>query len=271
MLEPNPTQSRSTDELDTEIREALAQLANLKQQRRLLDLQQQVADEHIALDVATNRLEATTSQDYLPTIDPVAKNSINAQYRGLVAPMQNGDSKTGIIQAPNNTLPTPSEQAASPSFSAPELNPSPVKNENFDSNGTADSYLEQLRQLAVATRTAPLPSQVPPVPNVPVYHGRVLGEFKNYAMSLERHFNRYPNWYITDELKVTRALEHIAPNLEDKWKRQKRETPSEQLTFGGFCTFLIHQLQNGVHPEVAKARYMNSYQRQYQSVTDFSN
>ncbi|KAJ6093633.1 hypothetical protein N7499_002964 [Penicillium canescens] len=271
MLEPNPTQSQPTDELDTEIREAQAQLANLKRQRRLLEIQQQVADEQIALEVAWNRLAATTSKDYSPTIDPVAKDSVNAQYRGLAAPMQNGDSKAGIIQAPNNTLPAPSEQAVSPSFRAPQLNLSLVKNENTDSNGAADPNLERLRELAAATRSASSPSQAPPVPNVPVYHGRALGEFKNYAMRLECHFNRYLDWYNTDERKVTRALKHVALNLEDKWKRQIRERPSEQVTFGGFCTFLIHQLQNGVCPKVAKARYISSYQRPSQSVTDFSN
>ncbi|KAJ6038750.1 hypothetical protein N7499_003610 [Penicillium canescens] len=246
-------------------------LANSKRQRRLLEIQQQVADEQIALEVAWNRLAATTSKDYSPTIDPVAKDSVNAQYRGLAAPMQNGDSKAGIIQAPNNTLPAPSEQAVSPSFRAPQLNLSLVKNENTDSNGAADPNLERLRELAAATRSASSPSQAPPVPNVPVYHGRALGEFKNYAMRLECHFNRYLDWYNTDERKVTRALKHVALTLEDKWKRQIRERPSEQVTFGGFCTFLIHQLQNGVYPKVAKARYINSYQRPSQSVTDFSN
>ncbi|KAJ6090625.1 hypothetical protein N7499_003339 [Penicillium canescens] len=189
MLEPNPTQSQPTDELDTEIREAQAQLANLKRQRRLLEIQQQVVDEQIALEVAWNRLAATTSKDYSPTIGPAAKDS------GLAAPMQNGDSKTGIIQAPNNTLPAPSEQAVSPSFRAPQLNLSLVKNENTDPNGAADPNLERLRELAAATRSASSPSQAPPVPNVPVYHGRALGEFRNYAMSLECHFNRYLDWY----------------------------------------------------------------------------
>jgi hypothetical protein len=271
MIEPNPTQARPTDELDTETREAQAQLANLKRQRRLTELQQQVADEQIALAVARNRFAATTSKDHSPTIGPVAKNSVNAQYKGLVAPMQNGDSKAGIIQAPNDTLPATSEQAVRPFFRAPQLNPSPVKTENTDLNGDSDPNLERLRELAAATRSAPLPSQAPPVPNVPVYHGRALGEFKNYAMNLERHFDRYPGWYMTDGRKVTRALKHVAFNLVDKWERQIRKKPSEQLTFGGFCTFLIHQLQNGVYPEVAKARYINSYQRPSQSVTDFSN
>ena len=67
MLEPNPTRSQPTDELDTEIKEAQAQLSNLKRQRRLIELQQQVADEQRALEVAWHRLAATTSKDYSPT------------------------------------------------------------------------------------------------------------------------------------------------------------------------------------------------------------
>jgi hypothetical protein len=104
-----------------------------------------------------------------------------------------------------------------------------------------------------------------------VYHGRTLREFKTYARSLERHFDKYLGWYITDERKITRALKHVAFNMQNEWKRQIRDMSSEQVTFGGLCTFLVHQLQIGVYPEVAKARYMDSYQRPFQSVTDFSN
>jgi hypothetical protein len=104
-----------------------------------------------------------------------------------------------------------------------------------------------------------------------VYYGRALGEFKTYARGLERHFDKYPGRYITDERKITRALKHVAFNLQNEWKRQIRDMPSEQGTFSGLCTFLIHQLQIGVYPEVAKARYIDSYQRPFQSVTDFSN
>ena len=194
-----------------------------------------------------------------------------SQYRGLVAP------KTGIARLVLSKLQAIfslqhlSEQAVRPFFRAPQLNPSPVKTENIDSNGDSDPILERLRELAAATRSVPLPSQAPPVPNVPVCHGRALGEFKNYAMNLQRYFDRYPDRYITNERKVTRALEHVTLNLVDKWKRRIRKKPSEQLTFCGFCTFLIHQLQNGAYPEMAKARYINSYQRPSQSVTDFCN
>ncbi|KAF3010206.1 hypothetical protein E8E15_001393 [Penicillium rubens] len=64
MLEPNPTWPQPTDELDTEIKE------------------DQVADEEQrALEVAWDRLAATTSKDYSPTTGPVAKDSVSAQYR----------------------------------------------------------------------------------------------------------------------------------------------------------------------------------------------
>jgi hypothetical protein len=109
------------------------------------------------------------------------------------------------------------------------------------------------------------------VPNVPVYNGRALGEFKNFSMGLERHFDKYPEWYKVDERKVTRALKHVALNIEDEWKRHVRHLPAEKVTYDRFCTFLIHQLQNGVYPDVARSRYMDSYQRPAQSVTDFSN
>ncbi|CAG7965820.1 unnamed protein product [Penicillium salamii] len=278
-LEPNPTQSQSTDELDTEIREAQAQLANVIRQRRLIELQQQVSDEQVALEVARKRLVATSSNDRSPTVRPVVNDSVNRQYRVLVTPMQNGYSKAGIIQAPNTALIAPSEQTVRPSFRTPQPNFSPVKPENTALNGPANSKLEILGELATVKISTKLPHQSPanpnnqtsPVPNVPVYHGRALREFKNYARGLERHFDKYSGWYITDERKVTRALKHVAFNLQNEWKRQIRDMPSDQVTFGGLCTFLIHQLQIGVYPEVAKARYMDSYRRPFQSVTDFSN
>ncbi|OQE62859.1 hypothetical protein PENNAL_c0258G08313 [Penicillium nalgiovense] len=67
-LEPNPSQSQPADELDTEISEAQAQLANLIRQRRLIELQQQVSDEQVALEVARKRLAATSSKGRSPTV-----------------------------------------------------------------------------------------------------------------------------------------------------------------------------------------------------------
>ncbi|CAG8256499.1 unnamed protein product [Penicillium olsonii] len=272
-LEPIPTQSQLTDELDTQIREAHAQLANLIRQRRLIELKQQVFDEQVALEVARKRLAATSSKDRSPTV------MNDRQDRVFVTSMQTGYSKAGITQAPNTALIAPSEQTVRPSFRTPQPNSSPVKPENTALNGPANSKLEISGEPATAKILATLPHQAPtnsnnqtsPVPNIPVYHGRALGEFKNYARSLECHFEKYSGWYITDERKVTRALKHVAFNLQNGWKRQVRDMSSEQVTFGGLCTFLIYQLQNGVYPEVAKARYMDSYQRPSQSVTDFSN
>lgn len=98
-----------------------------------------------------------------------------------------------------------------------------------------------------------------------MYHGRALGEFKTqtYARGLERHLNKYPGLYITGERKVARALIHMTLNLQIQWERYIRDMPGEHVTYGGLCTFLIHQLQIGVYPEVAKARYMESYQRPF--------
>ncbi|CAG8211197.1 unnamed protein product [Penicillium nalgiovense] len=280
MFEPDATQSQPTDELDTEIREAQCQLAKLRQQRWLIELQQQLADEQSALEKAWNRLAATTNKDRSPTIGPVVKDSVKTQYRKTAAArMQNGDSRYGIIQASNNNLTAPSEQNVSPSFRPPQPNSSHFKPENTVSNGPANPMTKSLRELATANRSTALPppcsanlnTQAPPAPKVPVYHGRALGEFKNYARVLERHFKIYPEWYKTDERKINCARTHVAFDLENEWNRRIHDIPSKQITFGGFCTFLIHQLRNGVYPEVAKARYMESHQRPFQSVTDFSN
>ncbi|KAF3003914.1 hypothetical protein E8E15_000929 [Penicillium rubens] len=271
-LEPNPTQSQPTDELDTEISEAQAQLANLIRQRRLIELQQQVSDEQVALEVARKRLAATSSKDRSPSVRSAVNDFVSRQDRILVTPMQNGYSKAGIIQAPNTALIAPSGQTVSPDLRTPQPNPSPVEPENTLS-GPTNPNLKILGEPATAKKPAPTNSnnQTLPVLNIPVYHGRALGEFKIYARRLEHHFDRYSSWYITDERKVTRTLKHVAFVLQNGWKRQIRNMPSEQVTFGRLCTFLIHQLQIGVYPEVAKARYMDSYQRPFQSVTDFSN
>jgi hypothetical protein len=272
-LEPNPTQSQPTDELDTEISEAQAQLANLIRQRRLIELQQQVSDEQVALEVARKRLAATSSKDRSPTVSTAVNDSVNRQDKVLVTPMRNGYSKAGIIQTPNTALIAPSEQTVSPDLRTPQSNPSSVELENTALSGPTNPKLKISGEPATAKESAPANSnnQSLPAPNIPVYHGRALGEFKNYARCLEHHFDRYSSWYISDERKVNRALKHVAFDLQNEWKRQIRTKPTEKVTFGTLCTFLIHQLQIGVSPEVARARYVYSYQRPFQSVTDFSN
>ncbi|CAG7989616.1 unnamed protein product [Penicillium salamii] len=132
-------------------------------------------------------------------------------------------------------------------------------------SGKITRSTKRFQYCTTAKISATLPYQAPanpnnqtsPVPNIPVYHGRALREFKTYARGLERHFGKYPGWYITDERKTTRALKHVAFNLQNEWKRHIRDMPSEQVTF--------------VYPEVAKTRYMDTYQRPFQSVTYFSN
>ncbi|KAJ5471282.1 hypothetical protein N7530_008639 [Penicillium desertorum] len=259
-LEPNPTQSQPTDELDTEISEAQAQLANLIRQRRLIELQQQVSDEQVALEVARKRLAATSSKDSSPTVSTAVNDSVNRQDKVLITPMRNGYSKAGIIQTPNTALIAPSEQTVSPDLRTPQSNPSSVELENTALSGPTNPKLKISGEPATAKESAPANSnnQTLPAPNIPVYHGRALGEFKNYARCLEHHFDRYSSWYITDERKVTRTLKHVAFDLQNEWKRQIRNKPPEQL-------------QIGVSPEVARARYVDSYQRPFQSVTDFSN
>lgn len=173
MFEPDATQSQPTDELDTEIREAQCQLAKLRQQRWLIDIQQQVAAEQSALVMAWNRLAATTNKDRSPTIGPVVKDSVKAQYRKTAAArMQKGVSKYVIIQASNNNGTAPSEQTVSPSFRPPRPNSSPFKPENIVSNSPANPMTKLLRELATANRSTALPppcsadlnTQAPPAP-----------------------------------------------------------------------------------------------------------
>ncbi|KAF3000536.1 hypothetical protein E8E15_000753 [Penicillium rubens] len=272
-LEPNPTQSQPTDELDTEISEAQAQLANLIRQRRLIELQQQVYDEQVALEAARKRLAATSSKDRSPTVCPAVSDTVNRQDRVLVTPMRNRYSNAGIIQAPNTALIAPSEQTFSPDLRTPQSNPSSVELENTALSGPTNPKLKIPGEPATAKESAPTNSnnQTSPAANIPAYHGRSLREFKYYARCLEHHFHRYSSWYITDERKITRAIKHVAFDLQNEWKRQISNKPTEQVTFGTLCTFLIRQLQIGISPEVARARYVYSYQRPFQSVTDFSN
>ncbi|KAJ5348585.1 uncharacterized protein N7506_001838 [Penicillium brevicompactum] len=222
-VEPKFTQSQPTDELDTEIREAQAQLANPIQQRWLLGLQQEIFDEQVALEVARNRLAATI-KDRSPIV-----RKIHITGSAFIAP---------------------SEQTVRPSFPTPQPKFSLVKPENTALKSPANSKLETLGVLTTAKISATLPYQAPanpnnqtsPVPNIPVYHGRALRELKTYARGLERHFGKYPGWYITDERKTTRALKHVAFNLQNEWKRHIRDMPTT----------------NGVYPEVAKTRYMDT-------------
>ncbi|KAJ5770455.1 uncharacterized protein N7511_002506 [Penicillium nucicola] len=261
------------DDLEAQIRQAQDQLVRLKRQRQLIEIQQQVADEERALEEARLRLVATMSKDPTPPT--------------LTQPTPRAIETSNSPRA-NPTVPvhTPKKPTAD--------HPAPT------TNTLSALALDQLRTLAAASRsptsaiikteptttlapTAPafqpsyiLPSNDdhhlgPPVPNVPVYNGRALGEYKNYSMGLDRHFAKYPEYYNTEQRKLTRALKHVTLGLEDEWKRHTRNLPSDQVTYSAFCTFLIHQLQTGVYPETARARYKDSFQRPAQSVTDFSN
>ncbi|KAJ5788754.1 hypothetical protein N7457_003744 [Penicillium paradoxum] len=289
----DPEPLGSADDLEAEIRQAQAQLSRLKKQRELIDIKQKVAEEERELERARSRLLATSSLDLSPAT-PAATPSKEAEPKNNKAGIDGAQKKTVAARYEQNTAPrtkSPERRLSEAKPSKPiEINSSPKVAKNLVSG----LNLEQLRALAAASRspagstaikieshstvkppTRPAPSepsaQPPPVPNVPVYNGRALGEFKNFTMGLERHFDKYPEWFKVEERKVNRALKHVALNLEDEWKRQIRHIPAEKISYGSFCTFLIHQLQNGVYPEIAKARYKDSYQRPAQSVTDFSN
>lgn len=284
----DPEPYGSADDLEAEIRQAQAQLSRLKKQRELIDIKQKVAEEERELERARSRLLATSSLELSP-VTPAPTPSKEPEPKNKAG--NDAQKKTVIAREPRKAPPTePSSHRQSESRTPNPTDPKPSP--KVAKNLVSGLNLEQLRALAAASRapasatvkseshpvkppTVPSHSessaQPPPVPNVPVYNGRALGEFKNFTMGLERHFDKYPEWYEVGERKVTRAVKHVALNLEDEWKRHIRHIPAEKISYGKFCTFLIHQLQNGVYPEVAKSRYKDSYQRPAQSVTDFSN
>ncbi|KAJ5142554.1 uncharacterized protein N7515_001341 [Penicillium bovifimosum] len=278
--------SVGAEDLEAEIREAQAQLLKLKRQRELIDIKQKVAEEQRALELARSRLAAVTRDGSVTPISTPFKTERKQNETGIDGAQQKSAARSELLTA--SPIPTASDHVETKQ----------LKSAESDSLSKA-AYIpglniEQLRALAAASRSpaggpvtktescssslAPTrPShpdssvQPPPVPNVPVYHGRALGEFKNFSMGLERHFDRYPEWYMIEERKVNRALKHVALNIEEEWKRHIRHLQADKVTYGAFCTFLIEKLQAGVYPEVARARYMDSYQRPAQSVTDFSN
>jgi hypothetical protein len=287
--QPLVTEPELPDDLEAQIRHAQDQLSRLKRQRQLIEIQQQVADEERALENARIRLVATMSKEPTPP----------APTPPIPAIEKNNSPRRPIPSAPP-TL-TPKRPAADRRVSDSTAQDQTAKEEESSAKPITSTLsalaLDQLRALAAASRSPSSPAiktepstlaptasafhpsythaadhgEAPPVPNVPVYNGRALGEYKNYTVGLERHFDKYPEWYNTDQRKLTRALKHVTIGLEDEWKRHTRSLPSDQITYGAFCTFLIHQLQHGVYPDLAKSRYKDSFQRPAQSVTDFSN
>lgn len=109
------------------------------------------------------------------------------------------------------------------------------------------------------------------MPNVPVYNGRAVGEFKNFTAKIERHFDKCPDWYQYDEHKVVRAVKHVPLPLEEAWNQHTRDMPASEKTYIKFCLFMIAQLQRGTSPESAEFTYNSSYQRASQPLTDLSN
>ncbi|KAJ5473150.1 hypothetical protein N7475_002716 [Penicillium sp. IBT 31633x] len=289
----DPQPADSAEDLEAEIRQAQAQLSRLKKQRELIDIKQKVAEEERELERARSRLLATSSFELSPAT-PAATPFKKAEPNHNKAGIDFAQKNTVAAQHEQNSAP-PTQPSSQRRFEAKLSKPTETKPSPKPVNSLVPGLnLEQLRALAAASRSPAGATVVktesrssvqsparpsysesslhaPPVPNVPVYNGRALGEFKNFSMGLERHFDKYPEWYKLDERKVNRALKHVALNIEDEWKRHVRHVPADEISYGSFCTFLIHQLQNGVYPEIAKSRYKDSYQRPAQSVTDFSN
>ncbi|KAJ5543582.1 hypothetical protein N7535_006006 [Penicillium sp. DV-2018c] len=278
MVPDTNSDSVGAEDLEAEIREAQAQLVRLKKQRELIDIKQKVAEEQRELELARSRLAAIVQDGSLTPISTPSKAAEPTQNEAGIegAQQRTATSRSELHTVPQ--IPTASDRAEIKPFKSSE----------------AGLNLEQLRALAAASRSPaggpaikaePCPSsliptrplraessfQPPPVPNVPVYNGRALGEFKNFSMGLERHFEKYPEWYSVEEHKINRALKHVALNIEEDWKRHKRHLQADKVTYASLCTFLIERLQTGVYPDIARARYMDSYQRPAQSVTDFSN
>jgi hypothetical protein len=307
------------NDLEEEIRQAQAQLAQLKKQRELIDIQQKVAEERNKLEQARSRLLATTNETKIissftpttpastPSRDSNPNNNAHtegpqkkpclARIEPPTAPSHHHDRRSADPQTPRPTQPKqlqakPASAQGKPAQAKP---PQPKPTPKVTKNNISSLSLEELRALAAASRSPAAPkaemvestqspvrafnpptqpashASAPPVPNVAVYNGRSLGEFKNYTIGLDRHFDKYSDWYRDEENKVTRALKHITLTLEDDWKRHILNQSPDQNTYAKLRTFLIHQINKGCNPGTAKQRYLDSFQRDGQSVADFSN
>lgn len=313
-------------DLEAEIRQAQIQLAQLKKQRELIEIQQRVAEERRELELARDKLQAITNSVHVspatPAVTPIvtpSRDDPRTNARAEVPQKKQCIART-VPTAPSNNR-TDHRSSSYPSQSTPlqasplqattaQLKPCEVKSSPLPpntSNSTSKPSLDELRALAAASlrpagdlaaqngesanagshqpgsseqssakpsnpSTQPAAaSKAPPAPNMPLYLGRALGEFKNFAIGLDRHFDKYRDWYQDEEHKVSRALKHVTHGIEDEWKRELRDEPSTKITYANFCFFLIGQLQKGINPQAAKGRYYDSYQRPSQSVTDFSN
>ncbi|CAG8125940.1 unnamed protein product [Penicillium salamii] len=318
---PKPDMSETStqdDDLEAQIREAQAQLAQLKKQRELIEIQQKVAEETRELELARRRLSATANSSSPLTTASKADIRPKPQGPGQGPPKKQCVAR-GSLPPTGPASQTPTRRSSDPSspqtqkpghpntqlkFLSPKqpaktpVKPSPnqvsittPQNQQASTNDSipygSSPNLDQLRALAAATRTPSKPPTPQPLgnntpsqpastgkppnpPNLPVYHGRALGEFKHFTTCIERHFDKFPEWFTTEERKVARAQNGVSLNLEDAWKHHLRTTAT-QNTYANFCTFLIEQLQNGVPAEFAKSRYYGCYQRSSQSISDFSN
>lgn len=314
-------------DLEAEIRQAQIQLAQLKKQRELIEIQQRVAEERRELELARDKLQAITNSVNAspatpvatPVVTPSRDPTTNAraevphkkQCIARIAPTRPSYNRPDHLSSSRPSQSTPL-QASPLQATIAQTKPKPSEAKSFPlppktSNITSKPSLDELRALAAASlrpagdaavqngitanagshqpglneQSSAKPSnppkqpaatgKAPPAPNVALYLGRALGEFKNFAIGLDRHFDKYRDWFQDDEHKVSRALKHVSHGIEDEWKRELRENPPTKITYANFCFFLIGQLQKGINPQAAKGRYYDSYQRPSQSVTDFSN
>ncbi|KAJ5437999.1 uncharacterized protein N7458_008997 [Penicillium daleae] len=243
--------------LDAQIRRMTKELEELKKQRQVAELQEQIWAEQQLLEASRHRLSiaaasASPKNSPAPTTAPaIIYSPQTAVVSQLVAVQQIQHPKppvqASIVQAPS----TPASMKGKENNTPTQVQPFRVPAVGDDSGMTTSTFTQ--RPIAVSTSAPENPSQqqqkeqnthqqtaqqqqqqqrpwfdrprTPDAPadstllQLPPYQGLTREEYTNFISTLEAHFTKAPQYYSKDVeyRKVKIGLEHLIPALRDAW------------------------------------------------------
>ncbi|KAE8132893.1 hypothetical protein BDV38DRAFT_199376 [Aspergillus pseudotamarii] len=214
-----------------EILQLQNQLAQVRNQRIILELRNEIARENQLLAAAQRRLQATESQT------PTGGCALNSSHTptpftiGSTTPANKGTNATPWDSRPN-----------------------PVTGNN-NTSGTI-----------IPRKEAELPRL--PVPRK--YYGRDRSSYLTLVSKLRGLFRKHKRYFALDKNKIAEAKRHLSRLVLDEWTTYT-ESRGRAHTWDEFRFFLLRQIERPATPRVARHRWNVTRQHRDETVRDFAN
>ncbi|KAB8271725.1 hypothetical protein BDV30DRAFT_143305 [Aspergillus minisclerotigenes] len=206
-------------------------LTEIRNQRKILALRNEIARENQLLADAQHRLQATESQ--MMTGD----RSLNSSH-------------TPTPPTAGSAIPADEGIHAKPSDSRPN----PVTGNN-DTSGN------------VITRKG---TEVPKLPVNRKYCGRDRSSYITLVSNLRSFLRKHKRYFASDKNKIAEAKRHLSRLILDEWTTLE-ESSGRTHTWDEFCFFLLRQIERPATPRLARHRWNVTRQHHDETVRDFAN